>query len=249
MSEIYVTRIRTEFGDKQIDYRALAEKPEFDDTLQLSGHIADAKATGDAIRAVSENIASDVETFRDEINTSIESLSSNINALDEKIDTSVSTLESEMSAKIEELFVKNEDGETVMQSSIKMNDNKITGLGTPEEETDAATKQYVDTSTSNMTEYIDSKRLYTTIVVKSDDWVGDAAPYTQEIVTTEVQGILASDTPHWGLIYSDDVTVKLLERSNFALVDDLETFDDKVVFTCFENKPVIDLLIQIEVNR
>lgn len=46
----YVTKIRTESGDKQIDYEALANLPQPDTTLTKSGEFADAKAVGDAIK-------------------------------------------------------------------------------------------------------------------------------------------------------------------------------------------------------
>lgn len=46
----YVTKIRTEDGDKLIDYRALANLPQSDATLTRSGEFADAKAVGDALR-------------------------------------------------------------------------------------------------------------------------------------------------------------------------------------------------------
>ena len=48
----YVKRIRTENGDLQIDYTALANLPEPDTTLTKPGKFADAKATGDAIKQV-----------------------------------------------------------------------------------------------------------------------------------------------------------------------------------------------------
>ena len=45
----YVTKIRTEDGDKRIDYNALANLPKADATLTYSGSFADAKAVGDAL--------------------------------------------------------------------------------------------------------------------------------------------------------------------------------------------------------
>lgn len=56
MSEIYITRIRTESGDKQIDYRALANLPTCDRTLSVSGGMADAKAVGDRISALTSSV-------------------------------------------------------------------------------------------------------------------------------------------------------------------------------------------------
>ena len=46
----YVTKIRTEDGDKQIDYEALANLPQSDATLTKSGAFADAKVVGDTLK-------------------------------------------------------------------------------------------------------------------------------------------------------------------------------------------------------
>lgn len=252
----YITKIRTESGDLQIDYEALANLPKSDSTLSKSGEFADAKATGDNIKSISDNFSSEVETLQGEFNTKMDEISSGLDTLKTEVNTSIDgissdmeTLKSDVDAKLEEFFTQNDSGETVIQTVIQMNDNKISGLGAPETDTDAATKKYVDESNANMTEYVDGKRMYMTVTVASDGWVGDVAPYTQEIATPDVQGILESDTPHWGVVYSGEIANKLLEKSAFALVDDLDTADGKVIFTCFDNKPGIDLLIQIEVNR
>lgn len=52
----YVTKIRTESGDLQIDYNALANLPKSDDSLTQSGSFADAKATGDTINTVQDRV-------------------------------------------------------------------------------------------------------------------------------------------------------------------------------------------------
>lgn len=82
MSEIYVTRIRTEFGDKQIDYRALANLPRCDETLSVAGGMADAKATGDRINELSERLTDDIGNLESTkadvtyVDTQIENLNS-----------------------------------------------------------------------------------------------------------------------------------------------------------------------------
>ena len=48
----YIKRIRTENGDMQIDYQALANLPKSDTGLSISGAFADAKITGDKFKAV-----------------------------------------------------------------------------------------------------------------------------------------------------------------------------------------------------
>ena len=103
--------------------------------------------------------------------------------------------------------------------------------------------------------YADDKHKFFTVTLTVDGWTGEAAPYTQTIA---VEGILETDTPHWGLVYSDApeesgeedaLDLKLAEKENYNLVDDLDTADGSVTFTCFELKPEVALTIQMEVNR
>lgn len=78
MSE-YITKIRTEQGDKQIDYRYLANLPTIDTSLKLSGQPADAQATGMAINNLQESLntfenksdiaVNEIHTRIDELNT------------------------------------------------------------------------------------------------------------------------------------------------------------------------------------
>ena len=66
----YVTKIRTENGDMQIDYNALGNLPKFDTTLTESGYIADAKSVGDQIKVISESVnqlAEDVTNIADNL--------------------------------------------------------------------------------------------------------------------------------------------------------------------------------------
>lgn len=85
-----------------------------------------------------------------------------------------------------------------------------------------------------------------TVSLLAASWVGDTTPYTQ---TVAVDGILATDNPHYGIVYAADQETRLAQKEAFALVDDLETAEDTVTFTCFEDKPAVDLEIQMEVNR
>lgn len=62
----YVTKVRTEDGDLQIDYEALANLPKPDTTLSKSGSFADAKVVGDQIdyikNEMGETISKKAET-------------------------------------------------------------------------------------------------------------------------------------------------------------------------------------------
>lgn len=93
--------------------------------------------------------------------------------------------------------------------------------------------------------YVDSKRKTCTLVLSADGWEGEG-PYTQSV---EVEGMLQSDQPHYGVVYSDNQETRLAEKEAFSLVDDLDTADGSVTFTCFEDKPEVSLSIQVEVMR
>ena len=56
----FITKIRTDEGDKQIDYNALANLPTTDTTLSVSGKAADAQAVGEALdtMATKEQVSS-----------------------------------------------------------------------------------------------------------------------------------------------------------------------------------------------
>ena len=123
----------------------------------------------------------------------------------------------------------------VMTGPIAMGGSRVTGLVEPEDAGDGATKGYVD-----------GKHFIATVSLPAAGWAGDAAPYTQ---TVAVPGILETDRPHYGVIYSGTAEEKGLQKEGFALVDDLDTGSDSVMFTCLEEKPEADLTVQLEVNR
>ena len=51
------------------------------------------------------------------------------------------------------------------------------------------------------------------------------------------------------MVYSQDPETALGEKENWALVDDLDTAEGAVTFTCFQEKPTLALTVQMEVNR
>ena len=122
-----------------------------------------------------------------------------------------------------------------MTGPIAMGGSRVTGLGTPTDAGDASTKGYVD-----------GKHFLATVARPAAGWLGDAAPYTQ---TVAVPGILETDTPHYGVVYSGTAEEKASRKEGFSLVDDLDTAAGSVTFTCFEEKPEVDLTVQLEVNR
>lgn len=127
------------------------------------------------------------------------------------------------------------DGSKAMTGNLQMGDHRIIGLAEPEDAGDGATKGYVD-----------GKHFIATVSLPAAGWAGDAAPYTQ---TVAVPGILETDTPHYGVVYSGTAEEKTAQKEGFALVDDLDTGLNSVMFTCLEEKPEVDLTVQLEVNR
>ena len=95
-------------------------------------------------------------------------------------------------------------------------------------------------------EYVDGRHMTAEVILTAAGWEGSVAPYTQNIA---VSGILGTDMPHWGIVYSADTETARQEKEGFASVDDLETAVGLVTFTCLEDKPDVDLTIFLEVNR
>lgn len=77
-------------------------------------------------------------------------------------------------------------------------------------------------------------------------WWSDSAPYIQGVVIPE---ILYSDTPHITPVYSTTNATAIAQKEAWSYVSKAETSDGLITFTCFEEKPTIDINIQIEVNR
>lgn len=88
--------------------------------------------------------------------------------------------------------------------------------------------------------YVDAKHLSGEVILSAGGWVNGV----QEVA---VAGILATDRPHWGVVYGEEDPGA--EKEAFGLVDELETQAGKFVFRCFEDVPGVALTIQWEVNR
>jgi hypothetical protein len=125
-----------------------------------------------------------------------------------------------------------------MTGGVDLGGNGITNLADPTGDAHAANKGYVDTKVAGA-------HLEAQVTVTASGWSA-AAPYTQAV---NVNGILATDRVHWGVVYSGDAENMIAQKEAFAMVDDLDSAAGKVTFTCFEEKPDVDLTIQLEVNR
>lgn len=76
------------------------------------------------------------------------------------------------------------------------------------------------------------------------DWVGDTAPYTQ---TVDIIGITSNISPIVDLVVSDDITTGKEEISQWACITKAVTDENVIVFSCYKDKPTIDLNIKVKV--
>ena len=100
---------------------------------------------------------------------------------------------------------------------------------------DAVTTQLNNKATTN---------LYTATLLSSG-W-SSSAPYTQ---TVSVSGILSTDTPIADVVLDVVTSTAMAQISAWMCVSNIETADGSITATCFENKPEIDIPIQLKVVR
>lgn len=124
-----------------------------------------------------------------------------------------------------------------MTGNIDLGGNALTNVKSPVSDADGATKGYVD-----------NKRKTFTAVVPASGWVGSAAPYSQ---TVAIAGILATDTPHVTQYYLGNQSVAdvIAQDESWAAVSTADAVDGGIHFRCWEDKPAVDIYIQIEVIR
>ena len=76
-------------------------------------------------------------------------------------------------------------------------------------------------------------------ILSADGWVGDTAPYTQDIV---INGITADSSPILDLVVSDDITTSDEEISQWAYITKAI-----ITFRCNNTKPTIELNFKVKV--
>lgn len=111
----------------------------------------------------------------------------------------------------------------------------IRGIGEPNEYNDVANKSYVD-----------SKNKITSLTLIADNWVGDAAPYTQ---TVSVEGITANDNPILVSMLAAGTNPDMQKEYNkaFGIISSGAglTEDGSVTF-CVYSKPTMDITIGLK---
>lgn len=118
---------------------------------------------------------------------------------------------------------------------LAMSGYRVTGLGAPVDAGDAVNKSYVD-----------STYFFGIVVLPVSGWSGTTPPYTQRITK---EGVLPSDHPHYGPIFSGSLTNMLAQQEAFACISEMFSQADTLVFRCFEEKPTMAVTVQVEINR
>lgn len=228
----------------------LDENPVVTDTsLSISGRAADSKATGDAIHDLKITVRDHAISTENPhgVTKSQVGLGNVDNTSD--MDKPVSTAQATAIADAKKAGT---DAQTTANAAIPKAGGTMTGTldmgyhyitrlsANPQNDHDAVRKDYVDRAVAGAKTYADGKRLYGTVTLTTT-WTDGV----QE-VTEGLSGILATDMPHWGVVYG---TNEEAEKEAFALVDVLETSAGKFTFRCFGDVPTVALTIQWEVNR
>ena len=91
---------------------------------------------------------------------------------------------------------------------------------------------------------ISTTSLEYTGVLTVDGWVGDTAPYTQDIT---ISGITSDLSPLIDLIVSDDVATSDEEIAQWSYITKATTGDNIITFRCNKTKPTIELNFKIKV--
>lgn len=126
------------------------------------------------------------------------------------------------------------DGKVGFLADILMGGKKLTGLPDPELVSDAANKDYVD-----------SRHKVFSATVTAAGWSG-SGPYTNAVT---VSGILETDHPHISPVYSGNTETAVSQKDAWGMVSKAASSDGTVTFMCLEDKPAVDIPVEIEVNR
>lgn len=238
---------------------ARAHPYQLDTTLSVYGAGAEAEATGKAIAAAKKIAEDHIATKTNPHNVTKEQVG--LGDVDNTPDDQkpVSVLQAEAIADAKKAGT---DAQTAAENAQKSANNAQTTAEeaktlaeTKSDEAKTLAESKAQEAEQNAKNYTDRKHKFFSVQLTPEGWTGEAAPFTQSVA---VKDILETDRPHWGLVYSDSVAdgsattvqdLKIAEKEAYYLVDDLDTADGSVTFTCLEGKPELALTIQMEVNR
>lgn len=124
-----------------------------------------------------------------------------------------------------------------MTGAIAMSGNKVTGLGAPESDTDAANKSYVDTSLTSV------KTVSVSATLTVAGWTG-SAPYVQSVTIT---GLTDAKKAMAYPVYGSGTATNLTLKEACGMVSFASRSGSTLTFTCLEDKPTVDIPITVEV--
>ena len=120
---------------------------------------------------------------------------------------------------------------------IVMNSNKVTGLGTPSDNADAANKGYVDTALNGV------KTVSVSATLTVAGWTG-SAPYAQSVT---IEGMTDAKKAMAYPIYGSDTPTNVALKEACGMVSFASRSGSVMTFTCLEDKPTVDIPITVEV--
>ena len=129
------------------------------------------------------------------------------------------------------------------ESNISQNANDITSINQSLNTLESTVSQ----NQSQITDLQSSKATTTTYTATiSATWTGEQAPYTQSI---SVSGILSTDNPLVDIILNNDNEIAKSEIENYGKISRIQTTDGSITVTCLEDKPEVEMNIQLKVVR
>lgn len=165
-------------------------------------------------------------------------------------------------------------GTLTMGAEIAMGGNKVTGLGTPTEDTDAVTKGYADNKLpkagGDMTgaiamggnkvtglgapaddgdaankAYVDGKHLVFGITIPASGWEDWGNGFYGQIIT--IPGISENDIPH--IAINDWSEAWYTVKEEYSKIGRAWSTQNTIAFQCYQEYPSVDIPILVEVNR
>lgn len=92
--------------------------------------------------------------------------------------------------------------------------------------------------------FTDTVSVNYTATLTANSWVGDTAPFTQAV---EIVGMTSEVSPIIDIVTSDVVDTGKEEIKQWSYIAKAVSGDDTITFTCYDNKPTIDLNVKIKV--
>lgn len=124
-----------------------------------------------------------------------------------------------------------------MTGDIAMSGNKVTGLGAPSDNADAANKSYVDTALNGV------KTVSVSATLTAAGWTG-SAPYVQSVTIT---GMTDAKKAMAYPVYGSDTSANIALKEACGMVSYASRSGSVLTFTCLEDKPTVAIPITVEV--